>query len=81
MPNRHILKQMHHLIEAQSRRRITQQEMAERLGISKRTYVEYLRGTNKPLGMTVVLDLLCELKEEDQVCVLKAWREWRGSDS
>jgi len=72
---------MHHLIEAQSRRRITQQEMAERLGISKRTYVEYLRGTNKPLGMTVVLDLLCELKEEDQVCVLRTWKELRVSDT
>ncbi len=57
--------------------RITQQDMAERLGISKRTYVEYLRGTNKPLGMTVVLDLLCELKEEEQVRVLKTWRELR----
>jgi putative transcriptional regulator len=77
MPNRHILKQIHHLLEANSRMRITQQDMAERLGISKRTYVEYLRGTNKPLGMTVVLDLLCELKEEEQVRVLKTWRELR----
>ena len=77
MPNRHILKQIHHLLEANSRMRITQQDMAERLGISKRTYVEYLRGTNKPLGMTVVLDLLCELEEEEQVRVLKTWRELR----
>ena len=77
MPNRHILKQIHHLLEANSRMRITQRDMAERLGISKRTYVEYLRGTNKPLGMTVVLDLLCELKEEEQVRVLKTWRELR----
>ncbi|WP_419715499.1 helix-turn-helix domain-containing protein [Aeromonas hydrophila] len=77
MPNHHILKQIHHLLEAHSRSRITQQDMAERLGISKRTYVEYLRGTNKPLGMTVVLDLLCELKEEEQIRVLKAWRELR----
>lgn len=65
------------MLEANSRMRITQQDMAERLGISKRTYVEYLRGTNKPLGMTVVLDLLCELKEEEQVRVLKTWRELR----
>ena len=77
MPNRHILKQIHHLLEANSRMRITQQDMAERLEISKRTYVVYLRGTIKPLGMTVVLDLLCELKEEEQVRVLKTWRELR----
>lgn len=65
------------MIEVKNTNRITQQEMADRLGISKRTYVEYMRGTNRPKGMIVLLDLLCELSEEELVTLLKHWKENR----
>lgn len=67
MPIIQIIKKIHHMIEVKNTNRITQQEMADRLGISKRTYVEYMRGTNRPKGMIVLLDLLCELSEEELV--------------
>ena len=73
MPTCEILKLMHHLLEAKQPGRITQQQMAERLGISKRTYVEYLRGTNKPTAMRVILDLLAELDQAEQARVLDHW--------
>ena len=74
MPTSDILRLIHHLLEAKQPGRITQQQMAERLEISKRTYTEYLRGTNKPMGMLVMLDLLSELDKEEIDRVLKHWR-------
>lgn len=43
MPIIQIIKKIHHMIEVKNTNRITQQEMADRLGISKRTYVEYMQ--------------------------------------
>ena len=74
MPTSDILRLIHHLLEAKQPGRITQQQMAERLEISKRTYTEYLRGTNKPMGMLVMLDLLSELDKDEIDRVLKHWR-------
>lgn len=72
-----FVKQVHHTLEAGKGERITRDEMAARLGISRRTYTEYLRGVNKPLGMRALLDLLCQLEEQDQVALLRRWREGR----
>ena len=74
MPTSDILRLIHYLLEAKQPGRITQQQMAERLEISKRTYTEYLRGTNKPMGMLVMLDLLSELDKDEIERVLKHWR-------
>ena len=46
-----------------------------RLGISARTYLEYLRGTNSPVGMRVVLDLLCMLDDQSAIQVIQHWRD------
>lgn len=77
MPTCEILKLIHHLLEAKQPGRITQQEMADRLKISKRTYIEYLRGTNRPTGMLVMLDLLSALDEDELARVLGRWRAVR----
>ncbi len=74
MPTRDILKLIHHLLEAKQPGRITHQQMAEKLKISKRTYTEYLRGTNKPKGMLVMLDLLSELDRDEIDRVLNYWK-------
>lgn len=70
-----ILRELHHRIEAKERARISQAVMAERLGVSARTYLEYLRGTNSPIGMRVVLDLLCMLDDQSIVQIIQHWRD------
>jgi len=73
-PVSELLRELHHLIEAKERARISQASMAGRLGISSRTYLEYLRGTNSPVGMRVVLDLLCMLDDQSVIQVVGGWR-------
>lgn len=69
-----LLRELHHRIEAKERLRISQSVMAGRLGISTRTYLEYLRGTNAPIGMRVMLDLLCMLDDNELAQIIKHWR-------
>lgn len=69
-----LLRELHHRIEAKERSRISQAIMAERLGISSRTYLEYLRGKNSPVGMRVVLNLLCMLDDQALTQVIQHWR-------
>jgi putative transcriptional regulator len=69
-----LLRELHHRIEANERCRISQATMAERLGISCRTYLEYLRGKNSPVGMRVVLDLLCMLDDQSMTQIIQHWR-------
>lgn len=76
-----LLRELHHRIEANEGARISQSAMAERLGISARTYVEYLRGTNSPVGMRAVLTLLAMLDEQELAQVIKHWRVARQSDA
>ena len=44
-----IIHKIHKLIEAKEIKNITKREMAARLGISERTYIERLRETNEPI--------------------------------
>jgi len=75
-----LLRELHHRIEAKERARISQAVMAGRLGISARTYLEYLRGTNSPVGMRVMLDLLCMLDDQSAIQVIQHWRDARQID-
>lgn len=70
-----LLRELHHRIEAKERARISQTLMAKRLGISARTYIEYLRGTNSPIGMRVMINLLCMLDDQSAIQVIKSWRD------
>ena len=75
IPLNGLLREIHHRIEAKERSRISQAAMAERLGISSRTYLEYLRGTNSPTGMRAVLDLLCMLDDQELNQIIQHWRK------
>lgn len=68
-----ILNKAHFLIQAKEVNKITQLEMGERLGISGRTYTEYLRGTNSPKAMKALLNLLAQLDDRDLVTIVKLW--------
>ena len=74
-----LLRELHHRVEAKERSRISQAAMANRLGISARTYLENLRGTNSPVGMRVVLDLLSMLDDQSVVQLIQHWRDAQQS--
>ena len=73
-PVNYLLRELHHRIEAKERSRISQATMATRLGVSSRTYLEYLRGTNTPISMRVVFDLLAMLDDADISQLIQNWR-------
>jgi len=70
-----LIKGAHYLVEAKEKRRITQEDMARRIGVGYRTYLEYQRGTNAPLAMKALLNLLNLLAEDEIVRVVREWRE------
>lgn len=48
-------------------------KMARRIGVGHRTYLEYQRGTNAPLGMRALLNLLNLLDDAEIVRVVREW--------
>jgi hypothetical protein len=76
-PLKEVLRRIHQVVEAGERRRVSQVEMASRLEISPRTYLEYLRGTHAPLAMRAVLDMLAMLNKDDLVAVVGEWKSTR----
>lgn len=75
MELKELIRSVHHLAEAESKKRITQKDMAAQIGVAHRTYLEYLRGTNSPLAMKALLNLLCLLQDDGIVKVIRAWKE------
>ena len=69
-----ILRETHHRIEAAERSRISQAEMAARLGISARAYVDWLHGRG-PSSVRALFDLLTMLGDREVVEILSHWRE------
>lgn len=69
-----ILREAHHRIEAAESGRISQAEMAARLGVSQRAYVDYLHGRG-PAGARVVFDILAMLGDDEAVALLRKWRD------
>lgn len=70
-----MIRGAHSLVEAREKRRITQEEMAGRIGVGYRTYMEYQRGTNAPLAMKALLNLLATLDDQEIVRVVREWAE------
>lgn len=71
-----LVREVHHRVEAAERARISQSEMAARLGVSARSYVDYLHGRS-PAGMRIAFDLLAMLDEIELVAIVQRWREHR----
>ncbi|WP_181228715.1 helix-turn-helix domain-containing protein [Helicobacter pylori] len=72
-----ILKKIHALIESKEIQNISQQEMANRLGVSLRTYTEWLRDVNQPLAMRAILGMFSQLNDDDIVKIVRAWQTSR----
>jgi DNA-binding XRE family transcriptional regulator len=78
MELKELISGAHHLIEAREKKRITQTDMAQRIGVGYRTYLEYQRGTNAPLAMKALLNLLNMLDDNEIVKVVREWEHTRG---
>ena len=75
MELKEFIRGVHHMIEAKEKNRITQEDMGGRIGVGHRTYMEYQRGTNTPLAMKAVLNLLGLLEDQEIVKVVREWNE------
>lgn len=75
MELKELIRGAHHLIEAKEKKRIIQEDMAGRIGVGHRTYLEYQRGTNAPLAMKALLNLLNMLDDDEIVKVVREWNE------
>lgn len=75
MQLKELIRGAHSLVEAKEKKRVTQKEMAGRVGVGYRAYMEYQRGKNAPLAMKALLNLLAMLDEQEVVSVVREWRE------
>ena len=69
-----LINKIHKLIEVKEIKTISQPNMAKRIGVQPRTYTEYSRGTNQPLAMKALLNLLNELDDDEIVRIVREWR-------
>lgn len=75
-----LIKKIHKTIEAEEIKDISQKDMASEIGVAARTYTEYTRGTNKPLAMKALLNLLAKLGDEDIVKMVRLWKKEADND-
>lgn len=75
MELKELIRGAHSLIEAREKKRVTQEDMAGRVGVGYRTYMEWERGTNAPLAMKALLNLLSLLNDQEIVRVVREWNE------
>lgn len=76
MPLAYLIEQIHSAIEKyEGFRRITRSEMAQRLGLSDRTYVEYQRHT-EPLAFKAALRLLAQLPDSEIIRFVREWQQY-----
>jgi transcriptional regulator with XRE-family HTH domain len=77
-----VIKKIHRFIEANNGGdRIVHKDIAQKFGISKRTYSEYYRGQNQPIGMKALLRMLHSLEDEQILHVVKMWKEEDDSEN
>lgn len=69
-----LIRGAHSLIEAKEKQHVTHTQMAGRVGVGPRTYTEYQRGTNAPLAMKALLNLLVMLDDDQIVKVVREWQ-------
>lgn len=72
MKLRELFKTAHHLVEAKEGRDITQSVMAKRIGVSGRSYAEYLNGGSEPLAAKAVLRILNQLNDDEILKLIRA---------
>lgn len=72
MESKDLFNILHNAVEAQYYgKKISQKEMAEKLGISMRTYQDWRLGNSQPQAALAIFRMLGELDEDDIVRVIK----------
>ncbi len=72
MESKDLFNILHNAVEAQHYgRKISQKSMAEKLGISMRTYQDWRLGNSKPQAAPAIFRMLGELDEDDIVRIIK----------
>ncbi len=75
MKTRDIFNLLHNAVESKCfGKKISQKEMAERLGVSMRTYQDWKLGNSDPQAAKAAMEMLCELDDEDALHVLRRIR-------
>ncbi len=75
MKTRDIFNLLHNAVESKYfGKKISQKEMAERLGVSMRTYQDWKLGNSDPQAAKAAMEMLCELDDEDALHVLRRIR-------
>ena len=70
-----FLVRIHDAIKSANGNCWTQQEIANKVGISHRAYSEYLRGNVEPVGMVAILRLLALLPNHEMLALMEDFRE------
>lgn len=72
MESKDLFNILHNAVEAQYfGKKISQKEMAKKLGVSMRTYQDWRLGNSKPQAVPAIFKMLGELDEEDMIRVIK----------
>lgn len=67
-----IFNLLHNAVEAKNNgKKISQANMAQRLGVSMRTYQDWRLGTSSPQAAAAVCAMLCELDDDEMLFVMK----------
>lgn len=62
-------------------RRVTYADLAAQIGVSHRTFAEWMRGACEPAAMEAILAMLSMLPNEDVVRAIDAWRGTGSAES
>ncbi len=81
MESKDIYNILHNAVEAQYYgKKISQKDMAKKLGISMRTYQDWRLGNSKPQAAQAIFRMLGELDEGDVVRIIKKISRGLGDD-
>ncbi|MBE0495920.1 MAG: XRE family transcriptional regulator [Campylobacterales bacterium] len=70
-----IFNLLHNAVESKHfGKKISQKKMAQRLGVSMRTYQDWRLGNSDPQAAKAVFELLCELDDEDALHLIRRIR-------
>ena len=74
-----IFNLLHNAVEYKNMgKKISQAQMAKKLGVSMRTYQDWRLGTSQPQAAAAVCQLLCELDDEDIVYTINKIKKLLG---
>lgn len=72
MESHDLFNILHNAVEAQYfGKKISQKQMAEKLGVSMRTYQDWRLGNSRPQAVPAIFKMLAELDEDDLVHLVK----------